>query len=142
MCLQSGLTRFGLVRLQRVSDGREDPWRREWEWMLFPFSSSAVPCSFLFLLYPSRSRKVLPFPFFTSSYTQLNRTQLPPPNLIIPRYFAELLAERQKLVPFVQILPQCTKLLTQGMRHSYSHSNTSFPLLLSFHQLLLFLILY
>jgi len=69
--------------------------------------------------------------------TQLNSTQLPPPNLIIFRYFAELLAERQKLVPFVQILPQCTKLLTQGMRHS----SLSFPCLLIFHHLLLFLIL-
>jgi hypothetical protein len=30
---------------------------------------------------------------------------------------AELLAERQKLGPFLQVLPQCTRLLTQGSFH-------------------------
>ncbi|MCI02231.1 KH domain-containing protein, partial [Trifolium medium] len=32
------------------------------------------------------------------------------------RYMAELLAERQKLGPFLQVLPQCTRLLTQEIR--------------------------
>ncbi|XP_057430390.1 KH domain-containing protein At1g09660/At1g09670 isoform X2 [Lotus japonicus] len=32
------------------------------------------------------------------------------------RYLAELLAERQKLGPFVQVLPQCTRLITQEIR--------------------------
>ncbi|RZB76197.1 KH domain-containing protein isoform C [Glycine soja] len=48
----------------------------------------------------------------------------PPPSPIRPsssssdrdRYLAELLAERQKLVPFLQVLPQSTKLLTQEIR--------------------------
>ena len=31
------------------------------------------------------------------------------------RYLAELLAERQKLAPFVQVLPFCTRLLNQGL---------------------------
>nr|CAB3461443.1 unnamed protein product [Digitaria exilis] len=31
------------------------------------------------------------------------------------RYLAELLAERQKLAPFVQVLPFCTRLLNQGV---------------------------
>ncbi|KAH1149219.1 hypothetical protein GLYMA_16G002200v4 [Glycine max] len=31
------------------------------------------------------------------------------------RYLAQLLAERQNLVPFLQVLPHCTKLLTQGL---------------------------
>ncbi|KAG5100600.1 hypothetical protein JHK82_045652 [Glycine max] len=32
------------------------------------------------------------------------------------RYLAQLLAERQNLVPFLQVLPHCTKLLTQEIR--------------------------
>ncbi|XP_027355985.1 KH domain-containing protein At1g09660/At1g09670 isoform X3 [Abrus precatorius] len=56
----------------------------------------------------------------TGSYFQFP----PPPSPIrsssIPsdreRYLAELLAERQKLGPFVQVLPQCTRLLTQEIR--------------------------
>ncbi|KAH1204354.1 KH domain-containing protein [Glycine max] len=32
------------------------------------------------------------------------------------RYLAQLLAERQNLVPFLQVLPHCTKLLTQVKR--------------------------
>lgn len=31
------------------------------------------------------------------------------------RYITELLAERQKLVPFLQVLPFCYRLLNQGM---------------------------
>ena len=30
------------------------------------------------------------------------------------RYLSELLAERQKLGPFMPVLPQCYRLLTQG----------------------------
>lgn len=30
------------------------------------------------------------------------------------RYLAELLSERQKLGPFVQVLPHCSRLLNQG----------------------------
>jgi len=35
---------------------------------------------------------------------------------IVFRYLAELLAERQKLGPFLQVLPQSTRLLTQEIR--------------------------
>lgn len=35
--------------------------------------------------------------------------------LTIDRYLAELLAERQKLGPFVQILPHCSRLISQGL---------------------------
>jgi hypothetical protein len=31
------------------------------------------------------------------------------------RYLAELLAERQKLAPFMQVLPFCNRLLNQGL---------------------------
>jgi len=36
------------------------------------------------------------------------------------RYFAELLAERQKLAPFVQVLPFCTRLLNQEISRASS----------------------
>uniref|UniRef100_A0A452Z576 STAR protein homodimerisation region domain-containing protein n=1 Tax=Aegilops tauschii subsp. strangulata TaxID=200361 RepID=A0A452Z576_AEGTS len=36
------------------------------------------------------------------------------------RYIAELLAERQKLVPFLQVLPFCNRLLNQGLFPSLS----------------------
>ncbi|KAG5107181.1 hypothetical protein JHK84_044088 [Glycine max] len=42
------------------------------------------------------------------------------------RYLAQLLAERQNLVPFLQVLPHCTKLLTQDIRRmsvaGFNHS--------------------
>ncbi|KAL5220046.1 hypothetical protein ABZP36_024759 [Zizania latifolia] len=43
------------------------------------------------------------------------------------RYLAELLAERQKLAPFVQVLPFCTRLLNQEiLRASYMQPNHNF----------------
>ncbi|XP_062083709.1 KH domain-containing protein At1g09660/At1g09670 isoform X2 [Humulus lupulus] len=42
------------------------------------------------------------------------------------RYLAELLGERQKLVPFIQILPHCNRLISQEIRRVSGGFNPSF----------------
>ena len=47
------------------------------------------------------------------------------------QYLTELLAERQKLGPFMQVLPLCTRLLNQGpfIPYVFKDSAMNFPLL-------------